>query len=365
MTDASVLSTRTLNRTLLQRQFLAARTSRPVLDVVEHLVALQGQEPNWPYVGLWTRLADFRHDDLTALLRDGRVVRSAALRSTQHLTSSNDFRWLRPVVQPVLDRTARAQYFAAQTAGLNIAELTDVGRELMAGQTLPRRKLALSLAERFPGRDGRVLAGAVELRVPMVHAPATGAWGAWGNRPAIAITLAEHWIGRPMAAPRVETMIRRYLAAFGPAGVMDIQAWSGLTRLRETLDGLRSQLHVFHDERGTELFDLPGAPLADPDLPVPVRFLPAFDNLLLGHTDRARVISDADRKLVMPGQAMVRPTFLVDGFVHGTWSVKGSALLIAPFRPLSQAGTQAVLDEAERLLAFVAPDAAKRRVTFT
>lgn len=159
MTDASVLSTRTLNRTLLQRQFLAARTSRPVLDVVEHLVALQEQEPNWPYVGLWTRLADFRHDDLMALLRDGRVVRSTALRSTQHLTSSNDFRWLRPVVQPVLDRTAWAQYFAAQTAGLDIAELTDAGRELMAGQTLPRRKLALSLAERFPGRDGRVLAG--------------------------------------------------------------------------------------------------------------------------------------------------------------------------------------------------------------
>lgn len=180
-------------------------------------------------MGLWTRLADFRHDDLMALLRDGRVVRSTALRSTQHLTSSNDFRWLRPVVQPVLDRAARTQYFAAQTAGLDIAELTDAGRELMAGQTLPRRKLTLSLAERFPGRDGRVLAGAVELRIPMVHAPVTGAWGAWGNRPNIAITLAEHWIGRPMAAPRVETMIRRYLAASGPAGVMDIQTWSGLT----------------------------------------------------------------------------------------------------------------------------------------
>lgn len=139
MTDALVLSTRTLNRTLLQRQFLTARTSRPALDVVEHLVALQGQEPNWPYVGLWTRLAGFRHDDLTALLRDGRVVRSAALRSTQHLTSGNDFRWLRPALQPVLDRTARARYFAAQTAGLSIAELTDAGRELTAGHILPRR----------------------------------------------------------------------------------------------------------------------------------------------------------------------------------------------------------------------------------
>lgn len=364
MTHTPVISTRTLNRTLLQRQFLAARTSRPALDVVEHLVALQGQEPNWPYLGLWTRLADFRHDDLTALLHDRRVVRSAVLRSTQHLTSGDDFRWLRPVLQPVLDRTTRARHFAAQTAGLDLAELADAGRELMADRTLSRQQLGLSLAERYPGRDGRVLAGAVELRVPMVHAPATGAWGAWGTRSGIAITIAEQWIGQPTAAPHVERLIRRYLAAFGPAGVMDIQAWSGLTRLRETLDRLRPQLRAFRDERGRELFDLPSAPLADPDLPVPVRFLPAFDNLLLGHTDRARVISEADRKRVMPGQAMVRPTFLVDGFVHGTWSVKGSTLSISPFRPLSQADTAAVLDESERLLTFVAPDAANRSVTF-
>ncbi|MGW5277212.1 winged helix DNA-binding domain-containing protein [Streptomyces sp. NPDC004044] len=365
MPDIPVLSTRTLNRTLLQRQFLAARTSRPALDVVEHLIALQGQEPNWPYVGLWTRLADFRHDELTALLRDRRVVRSAVLRSTQHLTSSDDFRWLRPVVQPVLDRTTRTRYFAAQTAGLDLDEIAATGMELMAGRTLQRHQLASSLTERFPGRDGRVLAGAVELRVPMAHVPATGTWGAWGTRAGIAITVAEHWIGRPMATPQVTRLIRRYLAAFGPAGVKDIQAWSGLTRLRETLDELRPQLRVFRDEQGTELFDLPDALLADPDRPVPVRFLPAFDNLLLGHADRARVISEADRKRVMPGQAMVRPTFLVDGFVHGTWSKTGSTLLISPFRPLSQADTAAVLDEAEPLLAFIAPDAVHRSVTFS
>ncbi|MFF5208348.1 winged helix DNA-binding domain-containing protein [Streptosporangium sp. NPDC000396] len=364
MTDVPVLSQRALNRTLLERQLLTRRTSHSALQAVEHLVALQGQEPNWPYVGLWTRLAGFRHDDLEVLLRERRVVRSTMLRSTQHLAGGDDYRWLRPTVQPVLNRTARAAYFTREAAGLDLAEIAGAGRELVAGQTLPRRQLAKLLTERYPGRDGRVLAGTVELQVPMVHPPETGAWGGWGNR-AISVTLAEEWLGRALeASSHVETMIRRYLAAFGPAGVMDIQAWSGLTRLREVVDGMRSQLRVFRDERGKELFDLPGAPLAEAGMPVPVRFLPAFDNILLGHADRTRVISDEDRKKVMPGGAMVLPTFLVDGFVHGTWSVKNSTLLISPFRPLTAATATAVREEAEHLLAFVAPDAPERNIVF-
>ncbi|MGV9771006.1 winged helix DNA-binding domain-containing protein [Streptosporangium sp. NPDC003464] len=365
MTDASVLSQRTLNRTLLERQLLVRRASLSPLQAVEHLVAMQGQEPNWPYVGLWTRLAAFRHDDLTALLHDRRVVRSTVLRSTQHLVSGDDYRWLRPAVQPVLNRTARAAYFAREAAGLDLAELAAAGRELLAGRTLSRRQLARLLAERYPGRDGRVLAGAVELQVELVHPPHTGAWGGWGNRPAISVTLAEAWLGRPLeASPHVETAIGRYLAAFGPAGVMDVQAWSGLTRLREVIDGMRSRLRVFRDEQGKELFDLPGAPLAEADMPVPVRFLPAFDNILLGHADRTRVISDEDRKRVMPGGAMVRPTFLVDGYVRGIWSMKDSTLLISPFRPLTAADATAVRGEAEDLLAFVVPDASGWDIAF-
>ena len=356
-----VVSLRALNRTLLERQLLISRTSRPALEVVEHLVAMQGQEPNWPYVGLWARIAGFSHQDLASLLSDRRVVRSTVLRSTQHLVSADDFRWLRPVVQPVLDRTVRAPYFAQATAGLELAEIAGTGRDLLADQTLPRQQLGRLLADRYPGRDGRVLAGAVELQVPLVHAPSTSAWGGWGTRSAISITRAEAWLGRPMAAPDAETMIHRYLAAFGPASVMDIQAWSGLTRLREVIDGLRSKLRAYRTEQGKELFDLPDAPLADPDLPAPVRFLPAFDNLLLGHADRTRVINDQDRRHVMPGRAMVRPTFLIDGFVHGTWSLTGSTLLISPLRPLSAADTAAVLEEAERLHPFLAP-AAERHI---
>ncbi|MEC4017329.1 winged helix DNA-binding domain-containing protein [Streptomyces sp. H27-D2] len=345
------LSVRTLNRTLLERQWLVSRSSRTALDAVEHLVAVQGQDPDAPYVGLWTRLADFRHDDLAALLHDRSVVRGAVVRTTQHLLAADDFRWLRPLVQPMLDRSPR-QGFGKEIAGLDLAELATVAREEMAGRTLTRPELGRLLAKRFPGRHASALAGSAHFLLALLHPPPSGLWG---NRGSVPCVLAEDWLGGPLeAAPRVETMIKRYLVAFGPAGVMDIQAWSGLTRLREVVEGLRGQLRVYRDEAGKELYDLPDARLADPGLAVPARFLPAFDNLVLGHADRTRVISDGDRKAVAPGQAMVRPTFLVDGFVRGTWAVDGDRLRVSPFRPLSAADTAAVLAEAESLRDFVA-----------
>jgi hypothetical protein len=366
MADMPVLTLRTLNRTLLTRQLLVTRTALPALAVVEHLIAMQAQEPNWPYIGLWTRSTDFRHDDLTALIEDRSVARTTLLRATQHLTSRDDFRWLRPTIQPVLDGTMRHAYFTRETAGLDHAAVIAAGRELLADRTLVRKELGALLAERFPGRDSTVLAGLLQYGVALVHPPPNGNWGKWGTRSSTPVTLAEAWFGGPTAElGDVETMIRRYLAAFGPASVMDVQAWSGMTRLREVVDGLRAELRVVHDEHGRELFDLPDAPLVDGDLPVPVRFLPAYDNLLLGHADRRRVLADEDRKPVFPGQARVRPTFLVDGFVEGVWTVKGSTLLVSPLRPLSKAAAASVVDEAEHLLAFVAPNPDEWDIAFT
>ncbi|MFC8722002.1 winged helix DNA-binding domain-containing protein [Kitasatospora sp. NPDC057198] len=344
-----VLSVRTLNRTLLERQFLTERTGLPVTEVVERLVALQAQEPNWPYLGLWTRIEDFRREELAALLADGRVVRSASLRSTQHLTGGADFGRWRPLLQPVLDRTSRARYFAPATDGLDLDELAATGRELLAGRTLSRQTLAAELAARHPGRDGKLLAGAVQLRVPVLQGPDSAAWGGWGTRPNTSLSLAEQRPGELSAGAAV----LRYLAAFGPAGVADFQAWSGLTRTRAVFEELRPRLRAHRDERGTELFDLPDAPLADPERPVPVRFLPAYDNLLLGHADRTRVLADPDRPRVMPGSARVRPTFLLDGFVAGTWALRGTELLVSPFRPLPDAAAGEVAAEAGRLAEFL------------
>ncbi|MFE0651096.1 winged helix DNA-binding domain-containing protein [Streptomyces sp. NPDC059534] len=353
----TTLTLRALNRALMDRQFLLARTDRTPLEVIGRLVALQAQEPNWAYVGLWSRIHGFIQSDLTTLLEDRQVVRSGLLRSTQHLATADDYRRLRPLLQPVLDRTAGSPHFTRNSTGLDTASLVAEGLGLLAGGPLPRKELAQRLAELHPGRDGRILAGEVELRTPLVHGVATGAWGSWGNRSAVSVTPAEAWLGQPMATATakesVKELIRRYLAAFGPAGVMDVQAWCGLTRLGEVVAEMHAELRRYSGPEGRELIDLADAELPDPESPAPVRLLPAFDNALLGHADRTRVISDADRRLVMPGQAQVRPTFLVDGRVHGTWSLHAGTLRLTPFRTLRPTDQAALEQEANRLLPFV------------
>ncbi|MFE5975316.1 winged helix DNA-binding domain-containing protein [Streptomyces sp. NPDC056460] len=363
----TALSLRALNRALLDRQFLLARTDRTPLEVIGRLVALQAQEPNWPYVGLWSRINGFNRAELTALVEDREVVRSALLRSTQHLTTADDFLRMRPLLQPVLDRTAGSSYFTRNRAarnsatahgtGLDAASLVAEGLALLGGRTLPRRELARRLAERHPGHDGRILAGEVELRTPLVHDPATASWGSWGNRSAISVTPAEAWLGRPAAATgdgeAAKELIRRYLAAFGPAGVKDVQAWSGLTRLGEVVATMGAELRRCSGPGGAELFDLADAELPDPETPAPARLLPAFDNVLLGHADRTRIIDDEDRPRVTPGSARVLPTFLVDGRVRGTWSLAAGTLRLTPFRPLSAADRAALEEEAHRMLPLV------------
>jgi hypothetical protein len=346
----TTLSRRTLNLALLQRQFLLERTDRAPLDVIRRLVALQAQEPNWPYLGLWTRIHGFTHAGLTTLLADGRVVRSSLLRGTQHLAAADDFRRLRPVLQPVLDRAANSAYFRRDSDQLRTATLLADGRALLDGGPIARKELAQRLAARHPGHDGRILAGEVELRTPLIHDPATASWGGWGNRSSITVTAVAT---DPIEPAAIHELVRRYLAAFGPATVADVQAWSGLTRLARVVADLDLRRYTGPD--GQTLLDLPDADLPDPDVTAPVRLLPAYDNVLLGHADRSRVISDEDRKRVMPGRALVRPTILIDGFVGGTWSFTGEELRLKPFRPLTGAEQHAVDDEANRMLPFLRP----------
>ncbi|WP_328466001.1 winged helix DNA-binding domain-containing protein [Actinoplanes sp. NBC_00393] len=349
-----VLTTRELNRTYLQRQFLSERIPRQASDVIRHLIAMQGQEPDSPYLSLWSRIAGFRHDDLTTLLHDGEVVRGAMLRGTQHLSTGEDYLWLRPTLQPTLDRLAGR---GVKLDGVDPVQFADAAREILADGPMTRPDLARRLIERFPGHDRQALTYVVHLRLSLLHPPPSGTWG---HRGRVLCVPAEDLLGRPLAAgPSPETLVMRYLAAYGPASVKDLQVFSGLTRLGALLAELRPQLRVFKDENNIDLYDLPDAILTDPDLPAPVVFLPEFDNAVLGHDDRARIIHPGDRPLVMPGWSIVRPTVLVDGFVAATWSLQGATLTVAPFRPLPAAARAAVEEEGARLLAFVAPEAGK------
>jgi hypothetical protein len=338
-----MLDRRALNRAALDRNLLLRRSETPVLAAVERL--------GLPYLCLWARLRGFRQEELTALLYERRVVRSSILRGTQHMATADDFLWMRPLVQPALLRGRQAA-FGRVTKEWDLDELTAAARDLLDGQTLTRPQLARKLAERWPDRDRQALGWSAQALLPVVHPPPSGTWNTFGATP---FALAEDWIGRPLETdPRADVLILRYLAAFGPASVKDFQMWSGLRRMDADFDRLRPRLRTFRDENGVELFDVPDAPLPDPDVPAPVRFLPDLDNLLLSYADRTRLMTDEQRKVVCVG-AWVKATVLVDGRVRAVWSLKQGALTIELFEPLTASERAEVEEEGARLLAFAAP----------
>jgi hypothetical protein len=359
-----VLGRRALGRATLERQLLLRRWDLPVAEAVERLGGLNAQDPEPPYLALWARLAGFEHDTLTRVLNDRGVVRSTLLRGTQHLVAAADYLAWRPLLQPLLDRIQRSG-FGRATAGVDLEEFAAAARRLLTEQPLTRPELGRLLARRWPDREPDALAWSAQYLLPLVHPPPSGTWGRHGPTPYV---LAESWLGRPLpAAPSPEGMVERYLAAFGPASVNDLQAWSGLTRLREPVERLGAALRPFRDEHGRQLYDLPDAPRPDPDTPAPPRFLPAFDNLLLAHADRSRVMTDEHRRRVSYG-AVVEPSVLVDGRVVAVWRIlrehDGAVLEVELLTRLSGADRTAVAQEGMRLLDFAAADAAGHDVRF-
>jgi Winged helix DNA-binding domain len=371
---AEVLSLQALNRALLDRQLLLRQKPPPadgardtwVIETVEHLVGLQAQAPFPPYYGLWSRLEGFRPADLAELITGRQVVRIALMRGTIHLVSARDCLLLRPLIQPALDRALKTG-FGKQITGVGTGEVAAAGRALVEDAPKTFSELGALLEQRWPGQPPAALAQAVRALVPLVQVPPRAVWGAAGQS---AHTSAECWLGRPLASsPPVDQLVTRYLAAFGPATVRDVQAWSGLTRLREVVDRLRPGLRTFRDEQGAELFDLPGAPRPDPATPAPARLVAEFDNLVLSHADRSRIISEQNRKRLFTQNGIFPGTVLVRGFAAGSWRIarsRGAAgLTIELFEPIAALDRDAVANEGERLLAFAAPDAAARDIRFT
>ena len=360
MTDVPVLSLRELNRAVLERQLLLRRQKLSALQAIEHLVGMQAQAPAPPYVGLWTRLEGFDPDELSRLILDRRAVRVALMRNTVHLVSARDCLALRPLVQPVIDRGLHAnRAHRTGVEGVDIETLSAAGRTLLEERPRTARELGELLQERWTAHNPASLARAIRHLVPLVQVPPRGVWGESG--PA-AHTTVEAWLERPLdRGSSLEEMVLRYLGAFGPASVKDVKTWSGLTRLGEVLERLRSRLRTFSDERGKELFDLPDVPRPDPEIPAPPRFLPEFDNLILSHADRTRVIAEEYRKAIASRNGMVPATFLVDGFVRGTWKTertrRKATLVIQPFELLTKKDRSVLTEEGERLIRFTSGDA--------
>ncbi|MEU8347183.1 Winged helix DNA-binding domain-containing protein [Actinomadura meyerae] len=355
---------RDLNRALLARQMLLERRDMPALDAVEHLVGMQAQAPSPPHIGLWSRLAGFTFDAVGPLMTERRVLRMVLMRGTLHLVSARDARALRPLVQPILDGYLRSR--AADLAGVDLGAVTAHARALLEDEPRTDKELRTLLAERWPDEDPALLGWAVRTRLPLVQVPPRGIWGASG---VARHTTLDTWLdGHPPAETTLDEVVRRYLGAFGPASVQDVQQWSGLTRLGEVVDRLRPELVEVRDEDGRVLYDLPDAPRPGGDAPAPVRFVPDFDNLLLSHADRARIISEEHRKRVFTVNGIIRATFLVDGFVHGMWKIekkRGEAVLRAdPFGPVPKRERAALEEEGLRLLAAAHPGAKTHAVEF-
>ena len=307
------LTVRELNRATLARQWLLDRKVRQPFAAIRSLVAVQGQVSNAPYVGLWSRLRNFKRDDLTALIEGRGVVRAPSFRGTLQLQAGEDYLLFQPLVRRALARDLHL--FAKRSKGFDWERVAASLLAYLRERPRTGAELRAKMEELFSG------------------------------------------FGKPNILDSVRTeLVLRYLAAFGPASVQDIQSWSGLRRLDSTVEALRSSLRTFRDEEGRELFDLSDAPRPKPDTPAPVRFLPEFDNLVFGHDDRCRIVSDADRPRLLTRDFNCAAV-LIDGFAKGKWKVERQpermTLVIDLFEALSRKAQNELQEEGERLLRWM------------
>jgi hypothetical protein len=339
-----VLTARELNRATLARQLLLERRKIGAVAAIERLAGLQAQWPPSPYVGLLFRASGFRRQTLEAAIRRGDVLKPTVMRGTLHLISARDyavFYWALRDMPTWYGETHLAQ----------ASKLLESMRAL-APLTHKQGLEELERAGHVDDTERRRIFHALRRHAHLLHAPESALWS---SRPSAVFHPYPAPESLDALAARAE-VVRRYLGAFGPATRADIAEWSGLrvVDIAPALEALEP-LRRFRDENGRELLDLPRAPRPPADTPAPVRFLPKWDNTLLSHADRRRVLPEELRKQVIGKNGDVYQTFLVDGLVAGSWSSdKRGKVTTAPFAPLPRAARREVEDEAARLEAWLA-----------
>ena len=361
MTSPEILAYRQLNRSLLARQHLLERTDRPAPELISYLVGLQAQSPDAPYVGLWNRIRDFDPSPISEMVASRRLIRLTTLRGTIHLHPIDEALWIRPILQPMLTTLVMGPAHRRDLRHADIEKVLQRARAIVASGSLSRSEMATRLTETWPGRDGSALAFLATMALPMEQAAPRGVWRAnvptrWQLIPEI-----HDW---PSAVPHEseDMLVRRYLRSFGPASVRDVARWSGMRRVRAVIDRLANDLRTFRSPTGEVLFDVPDGLIVAADVPAPVRLLPEFDNVLLSHHDRGRVMSARHKPPIPAGDGGRSGSMLVDGMFHGTWGIvrhkDGTATLtVAPFSRVTAAQTDELRREVTALMAFIAPDA--------
>ncbi len=361
-----ILTLRELNRATLSRQMLLERTDAPPITVIERLAGMQAQLASAPFVGLWTRIHNFQRSHLAAAIEKHDVVKVTLMRATLHLVSAADYRHFRTTFNATLEGAAES--ITKNRTPIDADRVLKVAHAFIAEKPRTFAEISAMLTAEMPESDVGAMRYTVRTHIPLVQVPITTGWSYPGTP---AFTLADTWLGQPVSPDdHLPDLIRRYLAAFGPATIADMQTWSyiPLATLKTAFETLRPELKVYRDEKKKELFDLPDSPVPSADTPAPVRFLPEFDNLVLSHKVRTRIVADEFRKKVYLPALRVAATILIDGFVGAVWKVektKGIATLsIEPLVPLTKTLRSELESEAESLVRFVEPDAKSYALTW-
>ncbi|MBP2188890.1 winged helix DNA-binding domain-containing protein [Nocardia goodfellowii] len=352
------LSNRVLNRTLLQRQHLLERSTLTTPQMCDHLIGLQAQDVPPPFVALWSRITDFDPATVSGALDDRSLVRITLMRGTIHLVTPPDALRIAPHIQPELEKVPfRKGFNYGAMVGLDPDEVRKHGEAVLGEEPMSAADLRARAAELYPDRDPGAVLQTWLYQLPVLQTPPRGKWKD-NSRPVW--SRVEPWLGAPLdpAYPLAELLIR-YLRAFGPATTMDMQTWSKFTGIKKAVDQLGDRVRTYTDDRGRTLYDLADADLADPDLPAPVRLLGWYDNAVLSHQDRTRIVPDGNAPHLRAFAAAVSPV-LLDGYLCGLYKVFPKAgvarLRVSPTRPWSRAERAEVEAEALALLAFLEED---------
>ncbi len=353
-TPDRVLGRRELNRALLQRQLLLERRPLTAVQAVERLGGLQAQATPSPYLSLWTRLERFERDELTAALESRRLVKALLQRGTLHVATPRHF-WAASTVRRELAPTLWPPSYEARLPAKEIARIAQLLVADLDGAVLGLKDVQALLEpharERVPAT---FLWRRVQGQVPVIHVPPSGIWG-YGGHGIYTAAAGKLRGGPPDPDEAFDRIVKTYLAAYGPATKQDVGQWAGVPRLAPIAASLeRLKVRTFRDETGKVLYDVLRAPLPDPETPAPPRLVPRFDNLVLSHADRSRILGDAPPSRIVTKNGLVHATFLVDGFVAGTWQLEQGRVVLEPFGRLAADVKRALREEAARLEAFAA-----------